>query len=159
MELYFLRHAIAANVGPDGTDASRPLTDDGIAKMRTAAHGIRTLGVELDLLFSSPLVRARQTAEIAGRELKRDVQLADALAPGCDAAQLLTLLNQHADARRVMLVGHEPDFSAMVGALTGGSRVVMKKGALARVDLDRLEAGAGALLWLLQPAALRELGR
>lgn len=159
MELYFLRHGIAANDSPDGSDASRPLTDEGIAKMRVEARGMQRLGIGLDVLLASPLLRARQTAEIVGAALQCDTQIADALTSGCDAARLLDLLRQHADAARVMVVGHEPDFSDMIGTLTGGSRVAVKKGALARVDLDSLDTGAGMLVWLIQPAALRALGQ
>ena len=60
------------------------------------------------------------------------------------------------DRTRIMLVGHEPDFSSLIGALTGGSRVLMKKGGLGRVDIDMLEEGAGTLAWLLPPRALRD---
>jgi phosphohistidine phosphatase len=157
MELYFLRHGIAADVGPHGSgDAGRPLTKEGIAKMQSAARGMRRLGLELDALLSSPLVRAHQTATIVARELGLELQLADELAPGCDLARLTGLLGEYRAAERVMLVGHEPDFSQMIGALTGGSRVLMKKGGLGRVDVDRLEEGAGTLIWLLPPRALRD---
>lgn len=156
MELYFLRHGIAADVGPDGLgDAGRPLTKEGIAKMRAGARGLRRLGLQLDALLSSPLVRAHETATIVARELGLELQLADELAPGCDIAQLFALLGEHRAAERVMLVGHEPDFSILIGALTGGSRVLMKKGGLGRVDIDLLEEGAGTLAWLLPPRALR----
>ena len=157
MELYFLRHGIAADAGPAGTgDAGRPLTKDGIAKMQAGAHGMRRLGLQLDALLSSPLVRARETAAIVARELGPKLQLADALGPGCDIAQLFELLGEHRAADRVMLVGHEPDFSSLIGALTGGSQVLMKKGGLGRVDIERLEHGAGTLTWLLPPRVLRE---
>ncbi|HEX9371532.1 MAG TPA: phosphohistidine phosphatase SixA [Roseiflexaceae bacterium] len=156
MELYFLRHGVAANLGPEGSgDAGRPLTKDGIAKMKAEAGGMRRLGLRIDTLLSSPLVRARETAEIVARELGIELQLADALAPGCDLARLFDLLAEHRAAERVMAVGHEPDFSTMIAALAGGGRVQLKKGGLGRVDLDVLEEGAGTLLWLLPPRALR----
>jgi phosphohistidine phosphatase len=156
MELYFLRHGIAAEVGPAGSgDAGRPLTKEGIAKMRAVAHGLRQLGVRPDVLLSSPFVRAHETAEIVARELGLKLHLAEELAPGCDLAQLFALLGQHRAAVCVMVVGHEPDFSAMVGELTGGSRLLMKKGGLARVDLELLEERAGTLAWLLPPRVLR----
>jgi phosphohistidine phosphatase len=157
MKLYLLRHGIAEDHGPDGTDASRELTGEGIDKMRREARGMGRLGVKLDLLLTSPLARARQTAEIVGRELACDVQIADALAPGCNAERLLGLLRQHEEAQRVMVVGHEPDFSTMTSALTGGGHVVVKKGGLARVDLPTLTPGSGALIWLLQPRTLLAL--
>ena len=160
MELYFLRHGIAADAAPDGGgDAARPLTEEGIEKMRAAAHGLRRLGVQLDALLSSPLVRAHQTATIVARELRLELRLADALAPGCDVERLLGLLAEQRGAERVMVVGHEPDFSMLTGALTGGSRVALKKGGLARVDLDVLAEGTGTLVWLLPPRAMREAGR
>jgi phosphohistidine phosphatase len=159
MELYFLRHGIAADVGPAGSgDAGRPLTKEGVTKLKAATRGLRRLGVAPDVLLSSPLVRARQTAEIVAYELELELQLADALAPGCTVERLLDLLGQHRDAERAMVVGHEPDFSAMIGALTGGSRVLIKKGGLGRVDLDVTEA-SGALVWLLPPSALRAAGQ
>jgi phosphohistidine phosphatase len=159
MELYLLRHGIAADVGPKGSgDAGRPLTEEGIARMREAAHGLQRLGLQLDMLLSSPLVRARQTAEIIGQALNIEPQLAAALAPGCGLAQLRDLLGQHRGAQRVMIVGHEPDFSELTGALTGGSRVQFKKGGLARVDAVVAEQGAGVLAWLLAPRVLRMIG-
>jgi len=157
MELYFLRHGIAADLGPDGMgDAGRPLTKDGIAKMQAGARGMRRLGLHLDALLSSPLVRAHETAALVARELGLELQLAEKLAPGCDLDQLFALLGEYRGAERVMLVGHEPDFSSLIGALTGGSRVLMKKGGLARVDSERLEQGIGTLTWLLPPRVLRE---
>jgi phosphohistidine phosphatase len=157
MELYFLRHGIAADAGPDGSgDAGRPLTKEGSAKIKAEARGLLKLGVQPDALLSSPLVRARETAAIVAHELGLELMLADELAPGCDLARLFGLLGEHRAAERVMVVGHEPDFSDMIGALTGGSRVQLKKGGLGRVDLEMLEEGAGTLIWLLPPRALRD---
>lgn len=157
MELYFLRHGIAADVGPAGQgDAGRALTKDGIAKMQAGARGMRRLGLRLDALLSSPLVRAHETAAIVARELGLELQLAEKLAPGCDLLELFALLGEYRGADRVMVVGHEPDFSSMIGALTGGSQVLMKKGGLARVDIERLEQNIGTLTWLLPPRVLRE---
>jgi phosphohistidine phosphatase len=137
-------------------DAGRPLTKEGIAKMRVGARAMHRLGLRLDVVLSSPLVRARETAAIVARELGLELQLDEKLAPGCDITQLFALLGEQRAAERVMLVGHEPDFSSVIGALTGGSRVLMKKGGLARVDIEQLEQGAGALVWLLPPRVLRE---
>jgi phosphohistidine phosphatase len=160
MKLYFLRHGIAADVGPAGTgDAGRPLTKEGIEKMQAEARGLARMGVRPEVLLSSPLVRARETAEIVARELGLEVQLVNALAAGADTRRLLDLLGQHRRAESVMVVGHEPDFSRMIGDLTGGSQVVLKKGGLGRVDLDVLERGGGALAWLLPPKVLIEVGQ
>ena len=156
MELYFLRPGIATAVAPHGeSDAERPLTKEGIAKMRASARGLRRLGLRLDALLSSPLVRAHQTAAIVAQELGLELRLADELAPGCDPERLFALLGEYRAAERVMVVGHEPDFSSLIGALTGGSRVLMKKGGLGCVSIERLEQGAGTLTWLLPPRILR----
>src|SRR5262245_16485802 len=101
MELYFLRHAIAADEAPDGLgDASRPLTKEGITKMQAGARGFRRLGLQLDVLLSSPLTRAHETAAIVARELDLEPQLADELAPGCDSARLFALLGEYRGADR-----------------------------------------------------------
>jgi len=160
MELYLLRHGIAADVAPDGGgDAARPLTSEGIAKMQESARGLRQLGVELDALLTSPLVRARETAEIVGQALEVEPRLADALKPGCNLDRLRGLLAEERGAERLMIVGHEPDFSELVATLCGGGQVRFKKGGLARVDLHLVEAGAATLAWLLTPRVLRKLGR
>jgi phosphohistidine phosphatase len=158
MELYLLRHAIAADAPPPGgSDADRALTADGIAKMKAAARGMRRLGIQPDVLLSSPLLRAQQTAEIAAQELGLEVALADELTPGCDLAALAALLRAHPRASRPMIVGHEPDFSGLIRALTGGA-AEMKKGGLARIDADAIEPGAGRLIFLLPPRVLRAIG-
>jgi phosphohistidine phosphatase len=154
MELYFLRHGVAEDRSPDGSDFARRLTAEGVEKLRAAHAGLARLKVQPNLLLTSPLVRARQTAEIVGRQLGVPITVSEVLAPGCDAGRLLGVLREHPRSDRVMVVGHEPDFSEMIGALTGGSRVEMKKGALARVDLE-LDTGWGLLVWLLPPRALR----
>ncbi|MBK9943642.1 MAG: phosphohistidine phosphatase SixA [Kouleothrix sp.] len=158
MELYFLRHGVAAEAAPEGGgDADRRLTKDGIIKMKAAARGMRRLGLKIDVLLSSPLARAHETAQIVARELGAELQLSDALAPGCDLTRLLDLLGEHRIAERVMFVGHEPDFSTLISVLTGGGQVQLKKGSLARVDIEVLEAGTGVLAWLLAPRVLRAL--
>ena len=158
MELYFVRHGIAADQAPDGGgDAARALTEDGIERMRVAARGLRRLGVEPQVLLSSPYTRTRQTAELLASELRQAVQLADPLMPGCSLAALERTFAPFAHLQRIMVVGHEPDFSEMIGDLTGG-RVEMKKGAVCRVDFDRLVSGYATLIWMLPPRVLRELG-
>jgi len=159
MDLYLLRHAIAAERSSDGSDAMRALTPDGIEKMRSGARGMQRLGIRLDRLLTSPLVRARETAAIVGAALEVAPETSGALAPGCTVDTLLGLLAQMPRAESVMVVGHEPDLSSMIADLTGGSRVVMKKGGLALVDLPSLDAGAGSLDWLLTPRVLRMLGK
>ena len=105
------------------------------------------------MILSSPLPRAQQTAEIAGAALGTAVSVEAALAPGFDEDALRKLLRAH-DGRNVMFVGHEPDFSRMVEALTGGS-VVMAKAGVARIDLANADEARGELRWLVTPKILR----
>ncbi|GAB4192651.1 MAG: phosphohistidine phosphatase SixA [Roseiflexaceae bacterium] len=158
MELYFLRHGVAADYGPPGTgDAGRPLTPEGIEKMTVAARGLRRLDLRLDMLLSSPLVRAHETAGIVAKALGLELRLTPELSPGCDTARLRRLLAAHGSAQRVMVVGHEPDFSTMIGDLTG-AHVQMKKGGLALVDLPTPDSD-GILIWLMTSRVLRAAGR
>lgn len=158
MELYFLRHGVAADQGPPGTgDAGRPLTPEGIEKMTMAARGLRRLELRLDTLLTSPLVRARATAAIVGQALGQEPQIVAELSPGCNTPRLRTLLAARANAQRVMIVGHEPDFSTMIGDLTG-AHVRMKKGGLALVELPA-PTSDGILIWLMTSRVLRAAGR
>ncbi|HEY4689296.1 MAG TPA: phosphohistidine phosphatase SixA [Anaerolineae bacterium] len=155
MELYFLRHGIADWPNWNtARDDERPLTDEGVAKMKAEARTIEQLDLGLDAILSSPLVRARQTAEAVADRLGLEVTDEPALAPGFDAQRLPDVLRRHPDAQALMLVGHEPDFSKTIAQLIGGGRVVMKKGGLARVDLESTDPPKGALVWLLAPKVL-----
>lgn len=154
LRLYFLRHGKAvARAGWADADGLRPLTDDGEDEVRRVAARLAALGVTPDVLVSSPLVRARRTAELAGEELGLSPVLDDRLAPGFDGARLAGIVADLRPRDAILLVGHEPDFSAVVGGLTGG-RVVCKKGGVARVDVDDAGLGGGRLVWLLPPSVL-----
>jgi phosphohistidine phosphatase len=165
MEVYLLRHGLAyerdAKKFPD--DRQRPLTMEGLEKMREIVRGMLKLGVEFDAIFDSGYVRARQTAEAvtdAYRVDSRDIQAAAALEPESSPSELLALLKTVKDAERVLMVGHEPHLSAAVKHLTGASdgvSVDFKKGALCRIDLDPKKKGNGTLMWLLPPKALRKI--
>jgi len=152
--LYFLRHGLADWPNWTGPDGERPLTPEGIRKMKDTAKALKRLDLSIEAIFSSPLIRAKQTAEFVADRLKLKVTLAPALAPGFGVHQLSELLKEYADAKTIILVGHEPDFSTTVANLIGGGQVVMKKGGLARVDLDSLDPPRGQLVWLLAPAVL-----
>lgn len=165
MELYLLRHGLAddrdAKKFPD--DRERPLTIEGLEKMREIVRGMLKLGVEFDAIFDSGYVRARQTAEAvtdAYRVDSRDIQAAAALEPESDPSEVLALLKTAKGAERVLMVGHEPHLSATVKHLTGaadGVSVDFKKGALCRIDLDPKKKSNGTLVWLLPPKALRKI--
>src|SRR5690349_8888494 len=110
--LYIIRHAVAQERGdkwPD--DSKRPLTPDGAAKMRGVADGLLSLDVELDVVLTSPFVRASQTAEIVAKAFKAKPQIVplQVLEPGGTAAKVAQALAPYAKAKGVALVGHEPD--------------------------------------------------
>lgn len=166
LELYLVRHAVAELRGPDfPDDAERPLTPDGSARFTRAVAGARALGLEFDVVLSSPYARARETAQIlcAGLRPKPALLLVDALAPGQKPADVLAAVTRQASvgrgATRLALVGHEPDLGELAARLLGARGIVeFKKGAICRIDVDRaLPAGPGTLRWLLPPRVLRGL--
>jgi phosphohistidine phosphatase len=155
--LYFLRHGQAENREDwAGDDAKRPLTAQGKKRMERETAGIRAMGLSFDVIISSPLVRAYQTADIVAKAQGRSSRLLrdDRVGPGFGAPQLAAILEEHRRAGAVMLVGHEPDFSETISHLTGGGRVAMKKGALAYVQLDDAAPLQGTLVWLIPAKAL-----
>ena len=156
MILYFLRHGLAGSGSLwQGDDSLRPLTKQGIKNLVTSADLFAELKLAPDLIITSPLTRAFQTADIVAHRLKLVEQLVqdERLAPGFGIEDLIGVLADHLDVENLMLVGHEPDFSITIGALTGG-RVVCKKGGLARVDITSTDPLQGELVWLLPPKVL-----
>ena len=122
--LLLLRHGIAADPGPDGNDVARPLTAAGRRRTRAVLQRLVQRQLVCDRLFSSPLVRARQTAELAvATQLAPAIELAEPLAPGGDAQTWLHELGgQHSlHGQSLVLVGHEPDLSSLAASLIGAS--------------------------------------
>ena len=163
-ELYLVRHAIAAERGSEWPDDSkRPLTERGINRFKDAVKGLRRLDVAVDEIFASPLVRARQTAEIlaTGLDGKPPVKVLDALAPGHTPASVMTQLARVAKRRRIALVGHEPDLGELAAHLIGAGRALpFKKGGVCRIDLGSLTSKrAASLTWFLPPNVLRQVKR
>jgi phosphohistidine phosphatase len=157
MRLYLLRHGKAeSRAAWSGDDGLRPLTADGEAAMRREAAALKRLGVQPTVIVTSPLERARRTAEIVAEALGlSDAVVEDErLAHGFDARGLATIVAGLEPAGAIMAVGHEPEFSAVVAELIGGGAVVMKKGGLARVDVADETLRGGELVWLLTPATL-----
>ena len=153
MQLYFLRHGEADWPGWTKPDDERPLTDFGKKEVRQVAKFLNRLKVKPDLIVSSPLPRALQTAEVAAQQLKTKLRQDEALEPGFGINELRTLLKRHR-SKVLMLVGHEPDFSSVISALTGAS-VKLSKAGVALVDIDP-EAEEGRLLWLFPPKFARK---
>lgn len=161
-ELYLVRHGLAEERGdawPD--DTKRPLTSEGMSRMRKAARGLAALNVGIDVVLTSPLVRARQTAEIlaAAMDPRPPLVTIDSLAPEGNYSTLLTDLEKHAKKTRIALVGHEPAIGELAARLIGSRHSIeFKKGAICRIDVDGVPPGGpGDLRWLLTPKILRSL--
>ncbi|MGE0449009.1 MAG: phosphohistidine phosphatase SixA [Vicinamibacterales bacterium] len=162
--LYLIRHAIAEERGPRWPDdARRPVSDAGARRMRRCAEGLAELGVTFDQILTSPLVRARQTAEIvaAAFEPAPPVAVVASLAPDTAPAAVFADLERYARRRRVALVGHEPGIGELAARLLGMRRAVeFKKGAVCRIDVAALPpTQPGSLRWFATPAILRALAR
>lgn len=154
MKLYFQRHGLADWPHWQGPDDERPLNPDGIAQLKAQAGTLQALGLELDAIIASPLPRAQQTAEIVAAALGMEVATDRNLAPGFSIEKLPGVLKPYRNAKAVMVVGHESDFSECISTLIGGGLIVLKKGGLARVDLGPGEPLRGQLAWLLTPKLL-----
>lgn len=157
MKIYILRHGEAAEHGdPRYKENERPLTAKGIQRTKQLAEYLEDLEIGFDRILSSPLIRARQTAEIVAGKLGKPVELTDALTP---SGSMKDLVDQIAGLRpvpeSVALVGHEPYLSGFISLLCIGSPdlpIKLKKGALCRLDVERVISGKCATLeWLIQP--------
>ena len=150
MRVYFVRHGIAEDAGPGMSDHERQLTSEGIAKMKLGAELFTQNGVDPARIYSSPLVRARQTAEIIAERLGCPIEIADEVGPGFNDIRLERLLAPN-PGDDIMVVGHEPDFSSTISRVIGGGSIDVRKGTLARVDLFSQSPVRGSLVWLLAP--------
>jgi phosphohistidine phosphatase len=158
--LYFLRHGKAGQPRAHNDDA-RELTSRGVSALHAAAPLWRRLDLRPDVVISSPLPRALQTAElfVEGVGLREPPMVDDRLRPGASWGDLASAAAEHSDAQRVMFVGHEPDLSAAVAELTGASSIRLRKGGLAAVELPGApEAGSGELTLLIDPDLYDEGG-
>jgi phosphohistidine phosphatase len=168
MELYIIRHAIAQQLGSknDFLDEKRVLTAEGRAAMKRAARGLRALGVEFDLIITSPLARALETAEIIADAVglsKKDVEQSEHLAPGGSTDELFAEIKRRAGAESVALVGHQPDLGNLISTITVGNEgmlVELKKGGVCLINVvETVPAVRGELKWLLTPRQLRLLAK
>ena len=163
MLIYILRHATAVQRGTSVyPNDDRPLTEDGIDKMEKAARGIATLIDGIDVIVTSPLLRAQETAKIAADALgaKHKIELCKELLPGSSMKKLLLYLAKYKNLNRIILVGHEPDLGYLASALLGSENSVIefKKGSLCCIEISGLPPrGSGTLQWHLQPKHLRGL--
>ena len=161
MHVYFIRHGLAGQHGDYSNDDERPLTDEGNRKTRQIAKRFYELGLRFDLILTSPLVRAKQTAEILESEkLGKSLEVADYLAPGGQIQAWLSWLESwRAPDRTLALVGHEPNLSRWAEQLVWGEvrdKFILKKaGAIALLLPDSGSAIANSqLFWLTPPKLL-----
>lgn len=165
MRLLVIRHAIAEDketfAGTGRDDASRPLTDDGKRKMRRAARGLHELLDSIDVLISSPLTRAIETADIVRDVfgIERAEQMPE-LEPTRPLPEAVASLSRF-PGELIALVGHEPQLSRLVTFLISGhdqSGIELKKGGACLIQFDGMPSAAGGvLLWAVKPGTLRKL--
>jgi phosphohistidine phosphatase len=156
MLVYFLRHGLAGDRDAwTGPDDERPLTEEGRERLRTQGKRLAKIGLRVDAIVTSPLVRARETAEIVaealefGGRIERDGRLAE----GFGIEAFAAIVREHGRALSLMLVGHEPTMSEVLGEITNGN-VELKKGALACVELPDEKQTRGVLTMLVPPRVL-----
>jgi len=157
MRVYFLRHGEADWPNWTGPDSDRPLTDKGIKEMKVIGEAIAGLKIELAALLTSPYRRASQTAEAVAHALSLPAKIEPSLAPGFDAPALGALIEQHGGGD-LMVVGHEPDFSATIRTVTGGD-VKMARAGFACVEIIDPHALRGELVWLIPPKVFKVANR
>jgi phosphohistidine phosphatase len=173
IELYLMRHGIAADLGEGGVlkDADRPLTPEGRARMKLAAAGLKEFGAKFNLILTSPLLRSRQTAEAVAEvlELQHRVKIIESLAPGKAfiegegrQAEIFLELGAY-QFDRALLVGHMPDMAELASYLLTGTRnlnVEFKKGSVCAIELSSIPPrGPGLLRWMMTPKQMRILGK
>ncbi len=167
MRIYLVRHGIATDHvgGAIKNDCARPLTDTGRLETEAVVNGLKRLGVSADVVFTSPLVRARQTAEIIGQILGAPLRTVDALAPAGRSTDIFAALKEFAGSNDVFMVGHEPDVGRLVSSLLwAGPELVIpfKKSSVCRVDITSVPpVEPGTLEWFITPkiASLLDSGK
>jgi phosphohistidine phosphatase len=160
--IYLVRHGIAADRGPAWPDDNkRPLTPKGVARMRQIVRGLRELDVKVDVVLTSPLVRAKQTAELLVEGLKPApaLNVVAALSPGIAPAKMAEALTGFKKSQVIVIVGHEPGLGEFACWLLGAKAPVpFKKGGVCRIDVPASSPnGSGQLIWLATPRMLREV--
>jgi phosphohistidine phosphatase len=148
------------------TDEKRELTNEGRERMREVVKGLLKLSVELDLILTSPLVRAVETAEIVAGGLglsKKEIVQTDNLKPGASTDRLFAEIKKHASVESLALVGHQPDMGEIISRVVQGNgnlSVVLKKGSVCLINvIETVPTLHGNLMWLLTPKQLRLLAK
>lgn len=163
MQIYILRHAVAVPRGTPGyPNDDRPLTEDGISKMTENAKGINIISGGFDVIISSSLIRALDTAKITAEAVgyTKEITITQYLLPGSVQKNLYKFLSSYNDTEKILLVGHEPHLGYLASSFLGinNSVVELKKGAICRIDIDNIPPGkAGKMIYLIQPRELRAI--
>lgn len=157
MLLHLLRHAHAGDPeGWNGPDAVRPLSEKGREQAERLGAFLAGISFRTDAIITSPKLRAAQTAEIVAGHLGLGVTEDEGLAGALDLGSLEAVLARAGHPDRPLVVGHDPDFSDVLAELCDAAHVPMRKGAFARIDVERpLRPAGGTLRWLIPPDALR----
>lgn len=163
MKLYLVRHGIAVEglVRGISSDSQRPLTEEGIEETKMVARSLKRLNVKPEVIVSSPLVRAEQTAEILKEQLFGELMTSDSLCPGVTAQNVYKFLKEYADKDEIMLVGHEPDMGELVKEIVCAgfefSLPFAKAGVCCVEVADLPPTMPGTLKWLVTPKLLADL--
>jgi phosphohistidine phosphatase len=162
MDLLVLRHGEAGRSSPSPGDSKRPLTDEGKQEIIDLSYGIKSLEIKPDYILASPLIRAKQTAEIVAKSLKYKgkIEEVNALKPEGSRLEFYSILSKLKQDSVVLVVGHEPYLSEMIseGISQSDCRINLKKAGLARIRvLSILPNLKGELRWLLTPKILKKL--
>ena len=166
MNIYLLRHGIAAEKGKDyPEDFFRPLVPEGVKETRAVAQGMKRLRIKPDRVLSSPLVRARETAAIVAKVLgvSEKLECSDLLAPGSLFSGLVQDLRSREVIENILLVGHEPFLGCLIGYWTNGRNEAfapLKKSGLCKLEVESVRNGRCAeLKWLMTPRQLQLIAR
>ena len=162
MDLLVLRHGEAGRRSPLPGDSKRSLTTEGKQEIVDLSNGLTSLELKLDYIFTSPLLRAKQTAEIVAKSLKYKgkVEELDALKPEGSKLEFYSALSRMKQDSMILVVGHEPYLSEMISEAISqsGCRIDLKKAGLARIRiLSTLPIIRGELRWLLTPKHLKKM--
>jgi phosphohistidine phosphatase len=161
VQLWLLRHAHAGDpMKWSGPDDIRPLSDKGRLQAERVGRLLAGSNMRPDAVLSSPKLRALETARLAASELGMSVRVVDELGGPLNLAAVDALLRTAGDPQRPLLVGHDPDFSALAAELAGVADLPVRKATIVRIDATRpLEPGSGILRWLVPPDLLSSDGR
>jgi phosphohistidine phosphatase len=160
MEIYLMQHGEAYS---EDQDPERSLTPEGEEQIRSSGRALKKLGVDVDLMVSSPKKRARQTAEVVAGELgysEEGIEVTETLEPLAPSEDLIAYLRRFGDRRKVLLAGHLPSLGKIASDLVsegGDISVHFEMGGVCRIDVEALPTHGGDLRWILPPAHLRLL--